>query len=136
MVQPPNPETVAREGNYRPNVRRGTRAHAEAAPRMSAFDVAHGLELNQLVANGVSHEIGGGREIQFPQRRCPMAFNGLEADREDIGNLLVSVPFGDELDHGFLARRKSMLGSRAGFSQKRSEQRLRHARGKEWLVLG
>jgi len=37
-----------------------------------------------------------------------MTFNRLETDREDIGNLLVSMPFSDQLDHGLLARRQNV----------------------------
>jgi hypothetical protein len=44
-----------------------------------------------------------------------MTFNCLKTDREDIGNFLVSVPFGDKFDDGFLARREDMIGGSAGF---------------------
>jgi hypothetical protein len=61
-----------------------------------------------------------------------MTFNRLETDREDIGDFLVSVPFGNEFDDAFLARRKNVIGDSAAFSQKRSKQRLRHSRGPSW----
>src|SRR5262249_19932056 len=108
---------------------------AELRAPIPSGDRYRASEFHKLVANGVPHEVGGRRQVQFAKRRCPMTFNGLETDREDIGNFLVSVPFGNELDHRFLARRKSVIGSRAASSQNRSEQRLRHSRGEERLML-
>src|SRR5262249_3213846 len=64
-----------------------------------------------------------------------MAFNRLEADREDVGNLLVSMPLGDQLDDGFLARGKRVIEGSAGFSEKGREQRLRNPSGEEGLVF-
>jgi hypothetical protein len=64
-----------------------------------------------------------------------MALDGLQADREDIGNLLVSMSFRDQFEDGFLARRKNVIGGGAALPQKLSEQRLRYPRGEEGLVL-
>jgi len=63
----------------------------------------HRLRLDDFVANGVTHETGGRRQVELAHDRGAMRLHRLETDVEDIGDLLVGVTFGDQLHHTPLA---------------------------------
>jgi hypothetical protein len=49
------------------------------------------------VTDGVEHQFGSIVEIEFLQNVRPMCVNGRGTHRQDVGDLLVAVSFGDQL---------------------------------------
>jgi hypothetical protein len=62
------------------------------------------LRLHDLVADCVSHQGGSRGHVEFSHDSCAMAFHRLETNIQDVSNLLVGVPFGNELNYPSLSR--------------------------------
>jgi hypothetical protein len=65
-------------------------------PELSAVFIAIGLDslgVNHLVPNGEPHQVGEGREVQFPHDRGAVGFSCFDADSQTFGYLLVALPF-------------------------------------------
>src|SRR3954452_12676982 len=89
--------------------------------------------LDELVLDRVADQRRRRIGVELLQRRSAMHLDRLDADRENLCDLSVRPPFGDELDHGFLASGQRSLAR--FFEQKALEQRLRYLAGEEGLVI-
>jgi hypothetical protein len=56
------------------------------------------LWLNELVANGVAHQVGGRPQFQFAHCTGAMRLDRLDADIEPLGYFLVDASFRNLLD--------------------------------------
>ena len=65
-----------------------------------------GLELHEVVARGVQRQIGGRFRADLAHRRQAMGFDRLDADAEQLGDRVIGIAFGDELDDLPFARRE------------------------------
>jgi hypothetical protein len=63
------------------------------------------LWLDQAFPKGVANELGDGMDVELAHRGRTMSLDRLDADAEQLRNLLVSVALGDELNHFTLPRR-------------------------------
>jgi hypothetical protein len=54
--------------------------------------------LHDVIAHGVQHELGSRSQIELVHHRSAVGFYGLDADVEHVGDLLVDLALGDELD--------------------------------------
>src|SRR5215510_10856866 len=91
------------------------------------------LWLHDLIAYRVPNERRGRREVELTHDATAMRFNGLEADVQEIGDLLVGVTLGDELnDPTFTVRQARSLP--CGTRKEGIEERLRDFGGEERLV--
>src|SRR5208283_5305352 len=66
---------------------------------------------DDFVADGVEDEFGEGVEIELEHDVGAMSFGGVDADAEEVGDLLVALAFGEELED--LAFARSEAGTRA-----------------------
>src|SRR5688572_29776717 len=63
-----------------------------------------GLRLDNLVPYRIPHQRGSRGEVELAHGGGAVRLHRLDADVQDIGDLLVAVALGDELDHPALAR--------------------------------
>src|SRR5262249_42178748 len=82
------------------------------------------LWFDNLVADGITHETRGRGQIEFPHDRRAMGFHRLEADVENVGDLLVRVTFSDQLHHATFA-----VGQRRSLPRRSREKRIEQGLG-------
>src|SRR5262249_12616271 len=63
--------------------------------------------LHNLIADRVPNKLGGRREVEFTHDGGAVRFNGLEADVQETGDLLVGVTLCDQLDYATFPVRQS-----------------------------
>ena len=61
-----------------------------------------------MIADGVAHQFGGGTQLELLHRRGAVGLDRLDADLEQIRNLLVDLALGDQLDDFALAVRQDV----------------------------
>src|SRR6516162_9188588 len=67
------------------------------------------LRLYHVAANGIAYQFGSRATPQFLHYCSTMCLDGLDADIEQVGNLLVELAFGDQLDDLPLAGGQPMV---------------------------
>ena len=110
-------------------------SHLDSSEQRAARGAGLGLRLDDPVADRVADESCGGRQVELAHDRRAMRLHGLEADVENVGDLLVGVTFGDQLHHAAsrLVRGRSLPGRPR---QKRIQQGLGDLGREERLVRG
>src|SRR5256886_12262700 len=103
----PGKSLTAWPSEYRgaPRLRRGAPERwggwgAMSGPRISS---AGPSGLDQATADGVADEPGGLVDAGLFHDPCPVGLRGLEADPQELGDLLRRLALGDELQHFSLA---------------------------------
>jgi hypothetical protein len=89
------------------------------------------LRLHQPVADGVAHQRGGRLEVQLAHRRRAVRLDGLDAQIENLANLL-----GNQLHDHALLRRERPLGLAVVGCKEGIEELLGNSSGEERLVFG
>jgi hypothetical protein len=84
---------------------------------------------HDIIAHGVEHQLGRRPQLKFAHHRSTVGFDGLYADIENVGDLLVDLSLSDELDDLAFARCEPGTASLAfGYVREVFEYRLRDRR--------
>src|SRR5260370_32050662 len=84
------------------------------------------LRQYQPVPDRVADQLGGGVDVELAHRGRAVGLHRLDADAEQVRDLLVAVALGDELNHlAFPRRQRDPVVARSGLLDEIVEQRLR-----------
>jgi len=91
--------------------------------------------LDDVVADGVEDELGEGVEIEFEHDVGAVGFGGVDADVEEIGDFLVGLAFGEELEDFAFARGEARARGFGVVGGVGGDGGVRDPGGEKWLVL-
>src|SRR6185295_8194383 len=78
------------------------------------------LSGDDFISHGVPHQLAYRMEMEFPHDVSAVRFHGLDTDAEHVGDFLVALAFGEQLDDFPFARSERPAGGFTIFGFERS----------------